>query len=171
MPICFRCGKMLSTAQSLEYHLKKKITCNSLKCNNCNILSDNISEHNIHEVKCNESKQRHNCYDKIHSTKTMIMEIDNNFKILYVSVNVIDLIGYNEHTLIGKNISFLLCSRELNLFKENLIKNTLGSKSNVYLNMKSKGKTSVSFDTDVANHGEYIVLSQTKIYVLSQSHA
>lgn len=35
MPICFKCGKNLATDQSLQYHLQKRVKCNTLICPGC----------------------------------------------------------------------------------------------------------------------------------------
>jgi uncharacterized C2H2 Zn-finger protein len=55
MPICPRCGKSLSTDQSLCYHLNKRRRCDSLKCQQCNILFDSTYRFKIHIANCHSS--------------------------------------------------------------------------------------------------------------------
>ena len=61
MPVCPRCGKVLCNEQSLMYHLKKKVRCDSLKCMICGEIFTTKWLHSMCQDTClkqqNFSKQ------------------------------------------------------------------------------------------------------------------
>ena len=57
MPICPRCGKTLSTYQALEYHLKKKNKCGSIKCKICDKTFETKLALQMHCLECEGSSQ------------------------------------------------------------------------------------------------------------------
>lgn len=60
MPICCKCGKILSSEQSLKYHMVKKIKCdsNDLKCKICNVRFSSKFDLKIH-MKEHENLKNH----------------------------------------------------------------------------------------------------------------
>ena len=52
MPVCPRCGKILSSEQALSYHMNKKFKCGSLKCVKCGKSFDTKFKLGIHEMNC-----------------------------------------------------------------------------------------------------------------------
>ena len=52
MPVCYLCGKSLSTDQALTYHLNRKYKCRSWKCKVCQIQFNTKFDMNIHMLHC-----------------------------------------------------------------------------------------------------------------------
>lgn len=52
MPVCPRCGKVLSTQQALEYHLKRKFKCGQIKCYICGRIFNTHLELQMHKIEC-----------------------------------------------------------------------------------------------------------------------
>lgn len=53
MHTCPRCGKHMSTEQSLCYHLSKKRRCDSLQCKLCQMTFQSKYRYRIHLAECN----------------------------------------------------------------------------------------------------------------------
>ena len=52
MSICPRCGKVLCNEQALQYHLNKKVSCNSLSCKHCKSIHSSKFNKLICEKRC-----------------------------------------------------------------------------------------------------------------------
>lgn len=63
MVICYKCSKILSTQQALDYHLSKKIPCNSIKlvCPFCKKISSSVSKRNLCIKKCKLEESKEKC--------------------------------------------------------------------------------------------------------------
>ena len=60
MPICPRCGIVLTTEQSLIYHLtKKKTRCDACVCSICNVNCRTNMRLQIHMWKCHDVDNNH----------------------------------------------------------------------------------------------------------------
>lgn len=69
--VCHRCGRVLSSEQALNYHLSKKIKCNSLFCKTCNVYFTSKTKFKNHSCTA-EKKKNHfefNCNVKIKERK------------------------------------------------------------------------------------------------------
>ena len=100
MPVCFKCGKELATDQSLQYHLQKRVKCNTLYCGCCKtqfpnkLLFDN-HKHGCNEMyvtsisnKDNDSNIRYEIFDTLMNLKNLkIVEVDKDKNIKYKSKN------------------------------------------------------------------------------------
>lgn len=53
MPICCKCGKFLTSEQSLKYHLNKKLPCDShrLQCK-CGKRFNTLLDTRLHSMHC-----------------------------------------------------------------------------------------------------------------------
>ena len=168
MPQCFRCGKSLSTMQSLEYHLSKKTPCNALKCVLCKCTLETISEFNIHKIKCEEKRNRHLVFDKIHSTKTINIELNYNGKIEYISDNVFDLLQYTSSYLKQKHYSTLTSKNTYEtLYTDIFSKCEVNACKSTYIACRTKDGQIKGFDADIKFYEDYIMISQTMIYIFS----
>ena len=90
MPICFKCGKNLATDQSLQYHLQKRVPCNTLNCNKCKIQFPNKLLLDNHKHECSyttNNNSRYEIFDQIQSQNIYIIELDKQFDIKYISDN------------------------------------------------------------------------------------
>jgi hypothetical protein len=88
MPKCFKCGKMLATDQSLQYHLNKRVQCSTLFCVKCNKQYANKIVYDNHLFGCQvdpNEKDRHSMYDAIQSSKVFLIELDEEKNVTYVS--------------------------------------------------------------------------------------
>ena len=108
MPICFKCGKELATDQSLQYHLQKKVKCNTLKCLTCKMQFPNKLLLENHKHECSSITQpksitRHSIFDQINSKYLYIIEINKEYNITYASNNF-----KNKSELIDKNIENII---------------------------------------------------------------
>lgn len=56
MPVCPKCGKMLSTDQALTYHLQKRNRCGTIKCDFCNRQFKTKLELQMHLLSCDKNK-------------------------------------------------------------------------------------------------------------------
>ena len=113
MPICFKCGKDLATDQSLQYHLQKRVPCNTLNCLKCKkqfpnkLLLDNHKHECLLENTTN-ADLRYYIYDKIQSKNIYIIEINNNsYKINYLSNNFEKYLNIKIKDIINSNINNL----------------------------------------------------------------
>lgn len=108
MPICFKCGKNLATDQSLQYHLQKRVKCNTLICPGCKKQFPNKLLFDNHKYECNteSSKElsRYDIFDQIQSNDIYIIELNKNYNIKYASKNY----NYKNEDLIDKNINTIM---------------------------------------------------------------
>ena len=83
MPICFRCGKTLSTNQALEYHLNKIRKCNELlRCKICNKIFNTKLELNLHERQCETIDPLFNMMKNSNSKTSITIVLDDSHKII-----------------------------------------------------------------------------------------
>lgn len=107
MPICFKCGKNLATDQSLQYHLQKRVPCNTLNCTKCKKQFPNKLLLDNHKHECNytsNNNARYEIFDQIQSNNIYIIELNKQFNIQYISDNY----KYNKDDIINKNISTVM---------------------------------------------------------------
>lgn len=76
MPICYKCGKSLSSEQALTYHLNRKYKCGTWKCVQCNISFNTKFDMNIHLLRCEQMKAN-NDNNEIPSSN-ILMSLFNN---------------------------------------------------------------------------------------------
>lgn len=137
MPECPKCGKMLSNANCLMYHLAKKFPCDSYKCKSCQQIFATKFHLQVHEMKCevaalqNKKKLSLNPFSKVaengagpssQSNQTdqvllqyiydtcpdIIMQTDTAYNIQSISPSVEALLGYTQGELIGNSAHDLL---------------------------------------------------------------
>ena len=135
MPRCFKCGKELATDQSLQYHLNKRVKCNSLYCDICHKQFPNKLLYETHFHVCQKSKrelstiERYKVYDFIKSNNIFLIELDREKHIQYISKHFIDKLS---ESFMDQKLSDLLSEST----QENL-DNALKTKSNeCSLNLK-----------------------------------
>ena len=107
MPICFKCGKNLATDQSLQYHLQKRVPCNTLNCLKCKKQFPNKLLLENHKHECNyisNSESRYTIFDQIQSNNIYIIELNKDYKIKYISKNY----DYKNEDIIDKNINKIM---------------------------------------------------------------
>lgn len=114
---CHRCGIQLATKQSLQYHLNKKIKCNSLQCNSCEELFQSTSSLSIHKSECAElssrTQERYKLYDTLERHDQMILETTIDGMIKYISKSCLNILGYSQDYLIGKNTYSFICKEDI----------------------------------------------------------
>jgi PAS domain S-box-containing protein len=129
-PKCFKCGVIFSSEQSLKYHLNKAKKCTALSCTKCEAVFSNESSLAIHKVQCEntltDEQIRHNNYDLIVSSNSVIVEFDNLGKYKYISPNCFDIFGYTIE-------EFLSMKSQYPLIYENDLSYII-SKHNDYIN-------------------------------------
>ena len=108
MPICPRCGKILSTNQALEYHLSKQKKCSTkLNCFTCGYLCSTNLEMKIHKSHCDSSF--HHLVSLLgRNTFDDIVLVDSRFKVYYSSIsglNINDNLLKLIHQNLGHNVS------------------------------------------------------------------
>lgn len=52
MPICPKCGKLLTSEQALTYHLNRKYKCGTWKCFKCDKVCKTKLDLQMHEIHC-----------------------------------------------------------------------------------------------------------------------
>ena len=107
MPICFKCGKDLATDQSLQYHLQKRVKCNTLNCTTCKKQFPNKLLLNNHKYECKQEIEfniRYTIFDQIQSTNIYIIELNKDYNIKYISKNY----DYKNEDIIDKNINTIM---------------------------------------------------------------
>jgi len=106
MTICPRCGKLLSTQQALEYHLKKKIPCNSLyRCGNCSKEFNSNEELLLHKRNCTMPHAKLSRIVKTQSFNNVYI-LDQQLAIAYCDDK--SLVGKQFPSLYSKNTRDLL---------------------------------------------------------------
>ena len=150
MPICFKCGKDLATDQSLQYHLQKRVKCNTLSCNKCKKQFPNKILFDNHKHECEilseeeiDSFTRHKVYDLVQSSDTFLLETDPNLKIKYISENYESKLNYKKSNILNEHISTLLAKDEFQKLQNqiNNNKNTASlflKEKNIRLNVSIK---------------------------------
>ena len=107
MPVCPRCGKLLSSEQALSYHLNKKYKCGTWKCLNCHDCFDSKFQLTLHEMNCYDVRVEVPSYDVLRMlylySKVIVLSIDNK-RITSISPNCEHIIGYSQAELIGKSL-------------------------------------------------------------------
>ena len=134
MPICFKCGKNLATDQSLQYHLQKRIKCNTLICLRCKKQFPNklLLDNHKHECTFPEyTLSRYNIYDQIQSRSIYIIELNRDYNIKYLSENF----NYKIEDIIDQNINTII---KLNSVLDNSLTNTKIEHNNKTFNMSIK---------------------------------
>lgn len=81
MPICPRCGKLLTSEQALHYHLNRKFRCGIWNCVNCKENFNTKHQLNIHEIHCNQT----NSFK--HPSTTKLLDIYNHIPIPIVELH------------------------------------------------------------------------------------
>jgi len=148
MPICFKCGKELATDQSLQYHLQKRVKCNTLNCVNCKKQFPNKLLLENHKHECKEAIEptsiiRHTIFDQIQTNNIYFIELNKSYDITYLSNNF-----DNKQHLIKKNINTIF------QLEENL------KKELPYIRIQHDDK---SFHLNIKYNDEYILLIKTLI--------
>ena len=110
MPICFKCGKNLATDQSLQYHLQKRVPCNTLKCPGCKKQFPNKLLLDNHKLECSymvkiDRHSKYTIFDTIKSKHIYIIELNNDYNIKYLSNNFEENLNYNKKDIIDQNIN------------------------------------------------------------------
>jgi len=108
MPICFKCGKDLATDQSLQYHLQKRVKCNTLNCLTCKKQFPNKLLLENHKYECTpetKSNLKHLIFDQIQSKHIYLIELCNNYNVTYISENYEKKLNYQIKDVINKNIN------------------------------------------------------------------
>lgn len=106
MPICFKCGKNLATDQSLQYHLQKRVKCNTLICPLCKKQFPNKLLFDNHKHECNykaNTVSKYDIFDQIQTNNIYIIEVNNSYTIDYISKNF----DFEKNDVIGKDINSL----------------------------------------------------------------
>jgi len=87
MPTCFRCGKVLSSQSSLNYHLNKKYTCNQAwTCTFCDKHFQTKCDKRTHEISCHKRNQNDNFIKTMSSNITgTIHKINSRLNIIQSS--------------------------------------------------------------------------------------
>ena len=120
MPICYRCGKVLSTNQALDYHLNKKYKCNfAWKCIHCKETFDTQLKLNAHVKLCEQSDTMYNFVCKVNQENQCYL-LSPSLKILKSNsdsdINIgkpyLHLINNKMHKYISSQIHNV-CEREL----------------------------------------------------------
>ena len=107
MPICFKCGKNLATDQSLQYHLQKRVKCNTLNCTKCKKQFPNKLLLDNHKHECSytsSNSSRYEIFDQIQSQYIYIIELNKDFNIKYISDNY----KYKKEEIMNKNINTIM---------------------------------------------------------------
>ena len=67
--------------------MNKKKRCTQYNCDICKTGFKTHTEYDIHKRECAERENRHKIYETIYSKKTIIIEVNMNWKITYISKN------------------------------------------------------------------------------------
>lgn len=89
MPLCFRCGKSMSTEQALYYHLSKVTPCD-YSCKFCKKTFRSKTEYLNHTVECSVHFALDNILDIIgvlDDTKCTYLLDENNFTVQLCTVS------------------------------------------------------------------------------------
>ncbi len=168
MPQCYRCGKILMTQQSLSYHINKKNKCTKFHCDKCKISFPTQADYDIHMNDCEVQTKRHEIYDSIYSKKTVLIEVDLNGKITYISKNIEDLLKTVRNYFINKQLKeFFIDNTDYEKLMNEINKNDRGSV--IYSTKTSEGET-ISFDADARKESDYMIISQTFIYISTSAY-
>jgi len=129
MPICFKCGKNLSTDQSLQYHLNRRVKCNTLHCDKCDKQFQSKLSFDSHLHECDgrniSTRNRHKLYDNVKSERIFLIEINKENKITYISTHFLDKL---HDSFINQHI-FSLITDDTKDYLESAIQNTEDSVS------------------------------------------
>ena len=97
MPGCPRCGKILSSQQALEYHLRRVKRCNSaFKCDDCNKMFRSKEEYLIH---------KHSCYMPPEKLSRIVQ--NKHYDIVYILDQSLNIIHCADTTIRGKSFPLL----------------------------------------------------------------
>lgn len=117
---CKKCGKKLSSAGTLLYHLNKKNSCLiKYTCDKCN------EEFN---TKCGLKKHQNNCLkessnnidfgeccynDILDNIPDIVIQYDKDYNIKYISRSCEKILGYKQEEMIGKSNKDFICKEDL----------------------------------------------------------
>ena len=111
----------LSSDQALEYHLKKKNKCSSLKCCHCNEVFTTKPMYEIHISRCKEKfvdAEIHKNFDLIEMNDSVIVKYDVNGFVTYISQSCEKLYGYSTAELLGTHYNHLVYENDLAYIKK-----------------------------------------------------
>ena len=132
MPICFKCGKELATEQSLQYHLQKRVPCNTLVCPICKKHFPNkiLLQNHMHECKetSNNSSLRYDIFDQIQTKNIFIIELNNDYHIKYISNNFETELKYVKEEKLNLNINNIIDIEDNLKQKDKFAKKTIQNK-------------------------------------------
>ena len=141
MPICFKCGKNLATDQSLQYHLQKRVKCNTLNCTKCKKQFPNKLLLDNHRHECipeNELNLRYTIFDQIQSKNIYIIELNNIYNVNYISDNYENLLNCKNNDIINNHINNVI---NLDSVLNSKIKNTKMTHDNINFEIVIKYNT------------------------------
>lgn len=151
MPICFKCGKDLATDQSLQYHLQKRVKCNTLNCSTCKKQFPNKLLLDNHKHECNYTSNtlsRYDIFDQIQSKQIYLIELDKAYDVKYISENFENELHLKKSDIINKNIN--------NLIRLDSILNKCLANTEVEHNEKK-------FDVSIKYNADNILLVETLV--------
>ena len=165
MPICYRCGKHLTTEQGLQYHLSKKVQCNTLSCDICDKRFENKTLLRNHQILCKSkcvevndiAKIRHLTYDTLQSANSFILELNNKFQIQYISADLCAKLGYHKTDVIG--YTYLNILHETDVRK--VVDTFESTKKSVYFKHNTNN---IHVNADITYMNSYITIIETITY-------
>ncbi len=81
IPICPRCGRLLTSDQALHYHLNRKFRCGIWNCVCCKRNFSTKHQLNIHEIHC------HHTNISTHPYTDKLLDIYNNIPFTVVELH------------------------------------------------------------------------------------
>ena len=113
MPICPRCGKVLTSDQALTYHLNKKFRCGSWRCVKCQLSCSTKLDLQVHEMSCLSQQTTQVSTDKIVSpmdivyneARIAILELNDDKIITTASPQSKHVLGVNH--IEGKTVDYV----------------------------------------------------------------
>ena len=104
MPICPRCGNVLTSDQALTYHLNKKFRCGSWQCIKCSTTCSTKLKLQVHEMTCLSSKTSPSMMDIVYNEgRIAIIELNDEHIITAASPQSTGVLGMNQ--LEGKSVN------------------------------------------------------------------
>lgn len=126
MPICPRCGKVLTSDQALTYHLNKKFRCGNWRCTKCKLVCATKLDLQVHEMAClTKPNVCATCDDKMkivyNEGRIAILELNDDKIVTHASPLSKQVLGMNQ--IEGKSVDDIcninLC-RKLQMLSSNI---------------------------------------------------